>query len=1141
VTPVDGAVDRLLVRGADLLVLGVGWNDGLRFAGSGHGQGRLEAVGDGGRLTLVFPPQAVAEAKYEDRIDIARRGARLAGPSRVSFSVAAGTAIDLTVEGLLAALGANGQAVHTTGATPTSIELPWHLTVAPQATSGADVVSEHASAPVSSPAGVVGLWHAAIHARGSSDADAGLFLLPLEANQNDDGLDVRPLSGQQRQSIVDAAHAVGKPVFPQGRRLELSALGGTLSAALSAPSIEWNHVATLGRDHYVRVVEHGVLYPFGHRVVYVECAERTFHPDGSPAVAGLRREELLLVTEPVRSTADGDLELRRRFPFSEVELLTTSFPDIKPPAPADYLTLRRPVEAHGELGEQLGTLTTQQLQLIEAVNQRIAEQPATLQAFIEQGMGSTFNLLAAQESLAQVPDPVAMEEENRQTEAAIDQLERALAALQPTTGPEGETIPPDQGQIDELRGQISGLIAQLHPAGEIAQARANQAAFGAAVTGLQAVVQQEFEGLPRTLHDAALQQDQQAMEVEALGVQIDDLNRRIQRIAADEEEDHPLGFIPRAADGQPLRFPLRCAAASGDVSLAVPLVFVKDFTLAAEEFFPEFHSLTDRAVADMLRDAWAIHAEVPLPGVTIDMVNSGQPQPGDVHEVHALTLAAVPHEGGFRPSVTQFEVVLPALRALLPDTDAVRTLHFTDAFLTDERIPELPFAFDPTFSGEAGGGVVVDFVAKADRSGGLVAPRFLVDGISRRLGPVAAGALPPALADALPAGTPKFDLASVYEGATLLGFPLASLLKLPADPLSAATDALPLPPAITQLVEGSIASGMRMSWTLDLDERGPFRPGPDTKLVLTVEHSNAKHETTCTVNDFSLVLPPDGTVNGLLTLKFRSLAFSQRECGPPDLKIEGLELDFGGALQLLQELQDKLQAAIGLPDNLPQVDVHPTGLTASYAISAPHITAGAFQITNIAMRAGVDVPFDGKPVTVSLSFATKDDPFNVSVLAFGGGGYLEMTIGPKGVLLLEASIDFGASLEVDFFIAKGEVHALGGVRFRQSGGSIDIDGFLSIGGSVEVLGLVSVSIELLVMLSYRDGNRLVGRATIVVEIDLTLFSDSVEIDSGEWILAGSEIPAEHDRPEPSVLPIAGAAADGTLEAWKAYREAFAAI
>lgn len=558
---------------------------------------------------------------------------------------------------------------------------------------------------------------------------------------------------------------------------------------------------------------------------------------------------------------------------------------------------------------------------------------------------------------------------------------------------------------------------------------------------------------------------------------------------------------------------------------SVPLVFVKDFELPEEEYLPAFHSLTDPRALSVLGAAWADHQDVALPGARIDMVRGDEPSPppGDVHEVHAMRVFAAAHDGGFRPQLAEFTAELPALRALLPDLAARSQLTFTDAFLQRADIPAAPLAL----SSAAGisSAVGIDFTAHADRSGGLVSPKFLADRISRTLGPVPAAALPTEAGD--------LDLASVYRDATLLGFPLASLIKLPHGPLPD-PELLPQPPALVSLLEQGVPTGMTMTWTLDLDAHGPFRPAPDTRLVLSVVCSRDKRETTCTVNDFTLVLPPGGTGDGLLTLTFGSLRFTQEQGRAPDLAVERLRVGFGGALKLLRELQAELEKVIPLPANRPRVDVRPTGLTASYALSVPSVTAGAFQLRNIAMRVAVNVPFVRDPVTVSLSFATRENPFTVGVLTFGGSGYLDLTVGPRGLTRLEASIEFGAAVAVDFVVAKGEVHALGGVRFVQKGGSIEIDGYIRIGGSVEILGLVSVSIELLVTLTYQDGNRLVGRATIVVDIDVTLFSRSVEIDSGEWVLAGSDRPrVDRDR----ALPLAP---EDALGAWTRYREAFAA-
>jgi hypothetical protein len=176
-------------------------------------------------------------------------------------------------------------------------------------------------------------------------------------------------------------------------------------------------------------------------------------------------------------------------------------------------------------------------------------------------------------------------------------------------------------------------------------------------------------------------------------------------------------------------------------------------------------------------------------------------------------------------------------------------------------------------------------------------------------------------------------------------------------------------------------------------------------------------------------------------------------------------------------------------------------------------------------------------VTVSMSFATRENPFTLSVLMFGGGGYIDLEVGPSGLTRLEASLEFGAAVSVDFLVASGEVHALGGVRFvREGDGSVSLDAFIRFGGSVEVLGLVSVSVELLVTLHYEDlTNRLVGRATLIIEIDLTLFSDSVQLDTGPWMLAGTET-SEADQPlEARRLR---AAREHAPAAWREYRGAF---
>jgi hypothetical protein len=82
-------------------------------------------------------------------------------------------------------------------------------------------------------------------------------------------------------------------------------------------------------------------------------------------------------------------------------------------------------------------------------------------------------------------------------------------------------------------------------------------------------------------------------------------------------------------------------------------------------------------------------------------------------------------------------------------------------------------------------------------------------------------------------------------------------------------------------------------------------------------------------------------------------------------------------------------------------------------------------------------------------------------------------------------------------------------------------------------------VELRIELSYQSESKaLVGRATLVVEIDLTLWSDSVELDSGQWVLAGGTSPVEEVF---AFAALAGAdeELDPGLQRWKDYRAAFA--
>src|SRR5262249_50675491 len=148
-------------------------------------------------------------------------------------------------------------------------------------------------------------------------------------------------------------------------------------------------------------------------------------------------------------------------------------------------------------------------------------------------------------------------------------------------------------------------------------------------------------------------------------------------------------------------------------------------------------------------------------------------------------------------------------------------------------------------------------------------------------------------------------------------------------------------------------------------------------------------------------------------------------------------------------------------------------------------------------------------VRVIVGFASREQPFGLTVSGFGGGGYVALEIAGDTVSKLELSLEFGAMVALNFVIAKAEVHALGGVRFVSgaTSGSV-LEAYIRIGGSVQLLGLVTISVELRVTLRYSSSPRpkLAGEASLVIEFDLTLFSQTVTVSSGTYELIGGDGP-----------------------------------
>ncbi len=123
-------------------------------------------------------------------------------------------------------------------------------------------------------------------------------------------------------------------------RLMLSSLGAYLDwhAFFDVPAdadnwlsiIEWQHFATLGRDHFVKIVEEGYLFPFGHRAAIVKITERKFHPPTRAAVNRQRMFIVVLEKEVLYDPYTPDNKFIT-FPFQAVTIETPATPNINNP------------------------------------------------------------------------------------------------------------------------------------------------------------------------------------------------------------------------------------------------------------------------------------------------------------------------------------------------------------------------------------------------------------------------------------------------------------------------------------------------------------------------------------------------------------------------------------------------------------------------------------------------------------------------------------------------------------------------------------------------------------------------------------------------------------------------------------------
>ncbi|GAB3833062.1 hypothetical protein ACFPIJ_21690 [Dactylosporangium cerinum] len=474
--------------------------------------------------------------------------------------------------------------------------------------------------------------------------------------------------------------------------------------------------------------------------------------------------------------------------------------------------------------------------------------------------------------------------------------------------------------------------------------------------------------------------------------------------------------------------------------------------------------------------------------------------------------------------IAGYDVVLDALRHFDPTRSAPTRVVLSDKYTAHGLGAANPTGAFLQLLDE------VSVAFTAERAGGLATPDTVVGALSTQR-----GAVPLAFTDA----QPRPDLAAIFGAARLLGIvPFQDVIA----------EVTGTPTMRTRPVGDTVEVEYLLHATLHATTSRSLSFGPDATLDLQATMSTTAAGTAerranghieGTVTDLAV------SVGGVVTVHFAALHFVADAGAPPTVSTGACTVAFAGELAFLADLAGALgEAGFGSGTT---VTVTPTGIEAGYAVALPDAKVGVFALAGLALSTRLTLPFTGAAPQLRFAFAHRDRPFTVGVLFLAGTGFFALTAdGERGVTEIEAALEFGGNCEIDVVVARGGVHAMVGIYLRLTDGKARISGYVRCGGYLEVLGIVSVTVDFRMGLSYdADTGDVHGYATLTVGISVLFFSKSLTFDV-ERRFAGSA-PARHGvgGRAPDALLIAGpdpdpAPPDDTdADAWDRYCQAFA--
>ncbi|UHL62675.1 hypothetical protein LSG25_11325 [Paralcaligenes sp. KSB-10] len=1143
------------------------------------------------------------------------------------------------------------------GPQQTAIELPWRLILSPHAGER----WHHASTPVTSQATRrTELWHSrlvapaadgsliepptpdpqrtvravwALTGEGSSKSMQSGFPIAADLPLSDTSPFRMPLNDFDRFQITHLSSNFSvsnyTPLPIDARLLMLSSLGAWLDSRGSwdPPGLsleEWVHRGTMGRDHYVRVVYKGLLFPFGHRVALVKVSERKFHNgarDGQGNLvveqvpgntAYMRHRHFLIVREherryadPSLTTQDGSIFLYRQMPFTSVRILTEVTPNLDDPAstgsaifggqllfwpyvngapfrfkctatdldgrivqfdlPMIFMdnALANPQKKVGsKLSPDYDAAEANALKAADAWRAPAAQARRTAQ-FRQQRVSLAQSLKAGDTTLQadEISFDAVVEKNNAKLRAYSNGLSQAIFYPCITQGK--VRIP----ALAQLTGSAKANTIQWNAYYlKNGFSNGNQGQVYADVLSESGMAMLDFS----TQGDRSGGFVQPNLKPSAVSRLVGPVSGNVSNFIAGKMTG--ADAFPKSLSDLPLPLLFGCIPL-GDVIQTISNLADKP------EQVPRFASNASSQAESF------INGLVQL----FDLVSKLSDQPGNlakgaIDAVKHTLLDLLDQAQSYAASlVADAKTQLTHLMSALDDVATQVQKLIGTSIDTAPALPELPGAIATAKAATAGlrtaahasvGGVSLP----AGFRQGLLQIASVIDALLDDVGTIlvliAQGKTLFAALDAI-VGHPeqigellskptelKTLLQDVQAAITPIRNTLTTSRLLDGAPKKIALAAID---TVLQVLEGAtelldllkMLAGDELtirfdwnppinSWAFKAGDPPLFRANDTHGFLVAVEakvkkngQSAPKISVVCSLKSFDLVLIAPAS---FIELNFEKIEFRVDSAAKMDVDVRLTDIKFVGPLSFVETLRDLIPLD-GFSDP-PHLDITTQGIDAGFDVALPSVAIGVFNLSNLSLGAGFTVPFIGQPLSVRFNFCSREQPFNLSVCMFGGGGFFGITLDPSGIQILEAAFEFGASISIDLGVASGGVHVMAGVYFRMEKTDCSLTGYFRLGGSVSVLGLITASIELYLDLHYEfESGKCVGKAELTIEVEVFLFSASVTVSCERKFAGSNGDPSFRDlmgvKPELALADELALIDDTTEYAWREYAEAFA--